>query len=94
MKTQNAYLLLDTQNFKTCQKTLTENSVYYHSLRSHLQVMVWETLDEDTFDPLEWGWSAEDGLKPGKREKPVAPSELLNFIRCKYKSGYTSKMCS
>jgi hypothetical protein len=30
----------------------TENAVYYQSLRSHLQVMVWETLDEYKFDPL------------------------------------------
>ena len=56
--------------------------------------MVWETLDEDGFDPLEWGWSAEDGLQPVKTDKPVAPSELLNFIRCKCKSGCTSKLCS
>ena len=72
----------------------TERTAYYHTLRVHLQIMVWETLNNSVLDPLEWGWSLSRGtLEPVFTNYDFAPDSLLNFARCKCKTECTSKKC-
>ena len=60
----------------------TERADYYHTVRVHLQIMVWETLDNSVLDPSEWSWSLSRGtLEPVFTNYNVAPDALLNFVR-------------
>ena len=34
----------------------TESAAYFHSLRVHLQVVRWRTLNNDELDHNDWGW--------------------------------------
>ena len=64
----------------------TDGAAKYHSMRVHLQIMVWQTLNTLVLDPTKWGWKSEDGiLIPITTDKPIAPDHLLKFIRCKCK---------
>ena len=71
----------------------TYSAAFNHSLRVHQQIITWETLGVTSPNPLDWGWKAEDGkLIPIQTDEPVAPLDLLKFIRCNCKS--LNKMCS
>ena len=60
----------------------TERAIYYHSLRVHLQIILWKTLDIHCLNPSKWGWYQQDGvLKPVKIDLDPA-LELLNAV-CK-----------
>ena len=73
----------------------TERTAYCHTLRARLQIMIWETLDNNVLDPLEWGWSLSGGtLETVFTNYDIAPDSLLNFVRCKCKTECTSKKCS
>ena len=73
----------------------TEKAALYHTLRVHLQIMIWETLDNNVLDPLEWGWHLNSGtLEPVYTNYDIAPDALMNFIRCKCKTECTSMKCS
>jgi len=65
----------------------TERAALFHSLRVHLQVMLWKTLtDELQFDPKQWGWRLDGAeLNPIMTDLPAAPEALLKFVRCKCK---------
>lgn len=68
----------------------TEDSAYYHNLRAHLQTINWLTLSNRSLDPILWGWEVDRvTLKytPITSRQPVAPENLLKFIRCKCKSS-------
>ena len=73
----------------------TSSLANQHSLRVYYQCAVWRLLDTECLDPMEWGWQ-KAGVEyvPIKTLKECAPSEVLNFIRCKCKTGCTSKLCS
>ena len=72
----------------------TSSAANQHSLRVYYQCAVWKFLDAECFDPMEWGWQ-KAGVEyvPIKTLKECAPSEVLNFIRCKCKTSCTSKLC-
>ena len=73
----------------------TERADYYHTVRVHLQIMVWETPDNSVLDPSEWSWSLSRGtLEPVFTNYNVAPDALLNFVRSQCKTECTSKKCS
>ena len=64
----------------------SENAAQKNSYRVYLQVMGWKLLEEAPVDLLEWDWILRNGLyHPGCTEKPAAPADLLNFLRCKCK---------
>ena len=65
----------------------TERAAHYHSLRVHLQIIVWLTFGNTNLeDSLEWGWKLEDSiLCPVMTDLAVAPEDLLKYIRCKCK---------
>ena len=64
----------------------TESAAKYHSLRVHLQIIVWISLDPSVLCPTEWGWKYEDGvLVPIPTDMPIAPECLLKVIRCNCK---------
>ena len=64
----------------------SENAAQKNSYRVYLQVMGWKLLEEAPVDLLEWDWILRNGLyHPGCTEKPAAPADLLDFLRCKCK---------
>lgn len=67
----------------------TERAAHYHSLRVHLQVMLWKKLvcTDMQMDPQKWGWKLDDklGMIPVMTDIGPAPETLLNFVRCKCK---------
>ena len=78
-----------------------ERAAYYHSLRVHLQIIVWKKLlnGYDDLNPQQWGWRFDGGvLIPITTELDAAPDRLLKLVRCKCKltskNPYGSNMCS
>ncbi len=64
----------------------TERAGYYHSLRVHLQIMIWRDLSGNDLDPQQWGWKREGNmLVPVMTDLTPAPENLLKFVRCKCK---------
>ena len=64
----------------------SENAAQKNSYRVYLQVMGWKLLEEAPVDLLEWDWILRNGLyHRGCTEKPAAPADLLDFLRCKCK---------
>ena len=64
----------------------TERAAYFHSLRVHLQVILWFKLTNKNLDPLQWGWKLADTiLTPVLTDLDAAPESLLKFVRCKCK---------
>ena len=65
----------------------TLRAVYYHSLRVDLQVVTCESMGYINLDSLEWVWKLnENSLAPIMTDLDLAPSHLLQFVRCKYKA--------
>ena len=64
----------------------TEKAAYFHSLRVHLQVIIWKTLVNNALDPLQWGWRLDGTVfTPVMTDLAAAPESLLKFVRCKCK---------
>ena len=40
----------------------TERAAHDHSLRVHLQVMIWKKLSNNNLDPKQWGWKLEGSV--------------------------------
>ena len=60
----------------------TTRAAHYHSLRVHLQVILWKELT----DPLIWGWKLYSSkLQPIMTDLEPAPESLLKFVCCKCK---------
>ena len=83
----------DTTRTQSCARTVrqqspeqlppTERSVYFHSLRMHLQVRQWKEMSTDVADPCEWGWKTQDNkLMPVMTDESPGPDELLKVVRC------------
>ena len=71
----------------------TESAAKYHSMRVHLQLVVWQQLDTTALEPTDWGWQMDNGsLSPITTDQPVAPDHLLKFLRCKCKKS-TNNPC-
>ena len=63
------------------------------TLRVHLQIMIWETLDKNVLDPLEWVGVCLIGTSESVFTKDIAADALLNFVGCKCQTECTSKKC-
>ncbi len=64
----------------------TERAAYFHSLRVHLQVILWRKLTNNDLDPQQWGWKLDGTvLVPIMTDLAAAPESLLKFVRCKCK---------
>jgi len=73
----------------------TERATYYHALRTHLQAVVWKTMNLQILNPKDWGWKEDrNTFTPVMTDKDPAPDNLLNIIRCKCKSSCASALCS
>ena len=96
------YMEYAATSTKTLQPELlppTERASFFHSLRVHLQVMIWSSLGQFQYDPCGWGWEMKNGvLAPVMTDLDHAPKELLKFVRCKCKvmskSPCSTKLCS
>ena len=65
----------------------SERAAAFHSMRVHLQVMIWKNLNSTGLYPCEWGWKSEGNrLRPIETDINSAPDEMLKFIRCKCKT--------
>ena len=66
----------------------TDGAAKYHSLRVHLQVVIWKTLNTSILSPQRWGWKIEDNVFiPITTDLPIAPDSILKFVRCKCKKS-------
>ena len=66
----------------------TERAAYFHSLRVHLQIILWKELKQKDirFNPEQWGWKLNDStLIPVMTDIPAGLENLLKFVRCKCK---------
>lgn len=64
----------------------TERAAFFHSLRVHLQIILWFKLTNDYLNPTQWGWKLADTvLTPVLTDLDAAPDSLLKFVRCKCK---------
>ena len=77
----------------------TERAAHYHSLRVHLQVVIWKKLSNNDLDPKQWGWKLEgSAFAPIMTDLDAAPESLLKFVRCKCKlsskNPYSIDVCS
>ena len=64
----------------------TERAAHFHSLRVHLQVILWRKLRNDELDHKHWGWKLKGTvLTPVMTDLDAAPESLLKFVRCKCK---------
>jgi hypothetical protein len=73
----------------------TERATYFHSLRSHLQSVVWKYLRTEDLDPLKWGWYLVSGqLAPIMTDIQPAPADLMNIVRCKCRTPCSTMLCS
>ena len=66
----------------------TERAAYFHSLRVHLQIIIWKRLSNghDDLNPQQWGWKLDRGvLIPIMTDLDAAPERLLKFVQCKCK---------
>ena len=64
----------------------TEKAVYFHSLRVHLKVTIWDKLTYDYLDPKLLGWKLEgSAFTPVMTDMNTAQDSLLKIIQYKYK---------
>ena len=80
--------MVSTGNIDPQKLPPTERAAHYHSLRVHLQVIMWKKLtsDHDDLDPKQWGWKHNGKvLSPIVTDINAAPENLLKFVRCKCK---------
>jgi hypothetical protein len=72
----------------------TASATKYHSLRSYLQVRIWQCTAND-LNPADWGWSKMSGeYVPMTTDLTAAPETLLNVIRCNCHTGCSTMRCS
>ena len=72
----------------------TPRAASFHSMRVHLQVIIWKALDTSILEPKNWGWKQNSSrLSPIPTDLEIAPYHLQKFIRCKC-SITTKKPCS
>ena len=70
----------------------TENATAQHSLRVHLQVMIWKHLNTSVLQPVGRGWELHDKrLRPTMLSIGIAPDNLLKGICCNCREG--EKQC-
>lgn len=81
----------------------TSSNVLLHTLRAHLQVMLWKSADKldpppQAEDITEYGWIYKEGVPvPLVSKKPIAPETLLDITQCHCKLEgklCEGKMCS
>ena len=58
----------------------TERAAFYHSLRVHLQICQWKTLNLEVLDATKWGWIRDDKtLVPIKTDQPCVEIHSLQL---------------
>ena len=59
----------------------TARAAHYHSLRVHLQVILWKQLTTHSLDPLQWGWKLDGSkLQPIMTDLESGPESLHKFV--------------
>lgn len=78
--------MVSTGNIDPQKLPSTERAAHYHSLRIHLQVIVWKKLTSDDLDSKQWGWKLDGNVLIFiMKDMNAASKNLLNFVRCKCK---------
>jgi hypothetical protein len=66
-----------------------------HARRVHYQCLVWTTLGKTNVKATDWGWREDCGqLIPIHLEGPIAPENMLKFVRCSCRGNCKSMLCS
>ncbi|CAH1107680.1 unnamed protein product [Psylliodes chrysocephalus] len=82
----------ETTNFKNVDLAriiLTSNALTEHIKRVYFQVQAWygSQGQDETLDPLEWGWELVNGeLSPVTMTQEAGPEEILGKISCSCKT--------
>ena len=72
----------------------TSDSCQHHSLRVYFQITQWKGISEG-MDVLDYGWEVRNSvLKPVKTNMGPAPHNMLKTVRCGYKSGCKTAICT
>ena len=70
----------------SCKLPPTDRAAHFHSLRAHLQILVWANLTITEYDQEKWGWKLSGIIMtPIMTDQDAAPQSLLQFVRCKCK---------
>ena len=73
----------------------TDRAAYYHSLRVHLQAVVWKLLSTSCLVPTDWGWMREgQRLIPISTNLHVAPDSIMNIVHCGCRMRCSSALCT
>jgi hypothetical protein len=74
----------------------SESAARMHSMRVHLQAVIWGTLDNSDIKPTDWGWKLVNGnrLSPIQIDGPIAPDNVITVVRCNCKGTCSSTACS
>ena len=68
------YAAISTKTLQSEWHPPKEKAAFFHSLRVHLQVMIWKSLDQCEYDPSSWGWEMKNGvLAPVMTDLDPAP---------------------
>ena len=79
-------MIVSTKKLDPYKLPPTARAAYYHSLRVHLQVILWKELAVNSLNPTLWGWKLDGSmLHPVMTDIDPAPESLLKFVRCKCK---------
>ena len=74
--------------WNTISDKITARAAFFHSLRVHLQVILWKKFvnDHDDLNPEQWGWKLDGTMfAPIMTDLAAAPENLQKFVRCKCK---------
>ncbi len=66
----------------------TDVNLMLHTLRAHLQALLWKSADKDgpppiTNDITRFGWEvSENGVMPVIADQPMGPPQIIDIISC------------
>lgn len=80
------YTKKSCKRFKIMSLPPTEQNLFLHILRAHLQTILAKSADQQAppeLDITKFGWDIKDGVPvPTTSDKPPGPKELMDVVRC------------
>jgi len=78
-----------SRRFQPVRLPPSSSAARMHCMRTHLQSVIWQTLDEAHIKPTDWGWELQSSrLVPVQLDQDIAPDDILKVVRCKCKGMY------
>ena len=85
---RNSWNIMMNEKSNITPSTLcpTMRAIYFHSLRTYLQIHRWDTLNEHILNPADCGfYKQRNGWMPIKTDLEAAPKIVLKIVRCNCK---------